>query len=326
MGRGVFAVKNFEKFQHYRDRAPVWIKLHVSLLDDYEFNQLPKARQRDLIFIWLKMSQKKNRRLPFDPAWIAQSIHSAEPVDLESLAAAGYLVVDPPDDAAPAPQPEAPQLDLFGAVEQIDPAASANVKDAEQPSTSNSSALSDHSSSPDPDPDQDAMFDQFYEQYPRHIGRQKAHASWKALTGEEKEAALADLPRRKAAWDKAGTDHQFIPHPTTWLNQRRWTDELPRPPQPRAKEVFSGNSPKTQWLLDEIARFEEQEHERSGGAKTDAALPRMLAGPTGRQRDRGGVGVGARPGELQRRSAGGGRASPGRFCEADTWGNLLRDI
>ena len=40
-GRRQVHVKNFEKFQHYRDRAPIWIKLYGYLLEDYEFNLLP---------------------------------------------------------------------------------------------------------------------------------------------------------------------------------------------------------------------------------------------------------------------------------------------
>jgi hypothetical protein len=43
--------KNFEQFQHYKDRNPPWIKLWTRLLDDYEFNELSKENQRDLMMI-----------------------------------------------------------------------------------------------------------------------------------------------------------------------------------------------------------------------------------------------------------------------------------
>jgi len=33
-----FVVKNWKKFQQYKDSDPDWIKLHMHLLDDYEFN------------------------------------------------------------------------------------------------------------------------------------------------------------------------------------------------------------------------------------------------------------------------------------------------
>src|SRR5690606_19747530 len=36
---GYLTVKNFERFQHYKDRNPPWIKLYNDLLDDYEFGR-----------------------------------------------------------------------------------------------------------------------------------------------------------------------------------------------------------------------------------------------------------------------------------------------
>ena len=51
MSTRYFTVKNFEQFQHYKDRNPPWIKLWTKLLDDYEFNELSKENQRDLMMI-----------------------------------------------------------------------------------------------------------------------------------------------------------------------------------------------------------------------------------------------------------------------------------
>jgi hypothetical protein len=73
-----------------------------------------------------------------------------------------------------------------------------------------------------------ATFDEFYAQYPRHVGRDAAAKVWRRLNAADRQAALDDLPGRKMAWERARTEPQFIPHPATWLNQRRWTDELPK--------------------------------------------------------------------------------------------------
>ena len=35
-----FRIKNFERFQHYKNRRPLWIKFYNSLLTDLEFNAL----------------------------------------------------------------------------------------------------------------------------------------------------------------------------------------------------------------------------------------------------------------------------------------------
>jgi hypothetical protein len=87
-----FSVKNFERFQHYKDRSPPWIKLYNELLDDYEFACLQDASKMHLIAIWLLASRSDNK-LPYDPAWIGKRINATEPVNLDALAAAGFIVV-----------------------------------------------------------------------------------------------------------------------------------------------------------------------------------------------------------------------------------------
>lgn len=85
-----FKIKNFEQFQHYKDRAPIWIKLYNALLDDYEFGCLSDASKAHLMLIWLLASRHKNR-LPYDTRWVAQRISATEEVDLKELLSAGFI-------------------------------------------------------------------------------------------------------------------------------------------------------------------------------------------------------------------------------------------
>lgn len=55
------AVRNWDEFQHYRDRDPLWIKIYGRLLDDAEFLALPEAAQAQLVKLWLLASRCKNR-------------------------------------------------------------------------------------------------------------------------------------------------------------------------------------------------------------------------------------------------------------------------
>jgi hypothetical protein len=87
----VFRVKNFERFQHYKDRSPPWIKLYGETLENYEFGSLKDATKGQLIGIWLLASRMDNK-LPFDPKWIASKINATDPVDLEALYASGFIV------------------------------------------------------------------------------------------------------------------------------------------------------------------------------------------------------------------------------------------
>lgn len=49
--------KNWHEFQHYKDRSPSWIKLHKSILDNYEYHQLPLASKALAPFLWLLASE-----------------------------------------------------------------------------------------------------------------------------------------------------------------------------------------------------------------------------------------------------------------------------
>ena len=85
-----FSVRNFERFQHYKDRSPPWIKLYNELLDDYGFGLLPDASKLHLVAIWL-LASRSNNRIPHDPAWIAKRISATERVDLELLRTSGFI-------------------------------------------------------------------------------------------------------------------------------------------------------------------------------------------------------------------------------------------
>ena len=75
------------------------------------------------------------------------------------------------------------------------------------------------------DPDQQLRFNQFWEQYPRKVGRGDAEKAWKSVVVDD---ALAD--RVIAAIHKQlayfGGTMSFIPFPATWLRARRWEDDV----------------------------------------------------------------------------------------------------
>ncbi len=52
-----YRVKNWDRFQHYKDRTPPWIRLHRGLLDDYEFHCLPDASRALAPCLWLLASE-----------------------------------------------------------------------------------------------------------------------------------------------------------------------------------------------------------------------------------------------------------------------------
>lgn len=87
-----FSVRNLDQWQHYKDRNPPWIKLHVVLLNNYDFGRLPDASKAHALCIMVLASQCDNS-LPWDPKWIASKINATTPVDLDRLVSAGVIEV-----------------------------------------------------------------------------------------------------------------------------------------------------------------------------------------------------------------------------------------
>jgi hypothetical protein len=50
-------IKNWDRFQHYRDRKPQWIKLYKDLLDDIEWHRLDGDSAKLLVNLWLLASE-----------------------------------------------------------------------------------------------------------------------------------------------------------------------------------------------------------------------------------------------------------------------------
>lgn len=83
-------------------------------------------------------------------------------------------------------------------------------------------------STSDPGP----AFDEFWSRYPRKAGKSEAAKSWvKAMKAGADSALLLAAVKTHADYHVAAkTEQQFIPHASTWLNQKRYEDEpLPLP-------------------------------------------------------------------------------------------------
>ena len=73
------------------------------------------------------------------------------------------------------------------------------------------------------------LFDRFWSEYPRKVGKKKCRDIWKRLkvSPELADQIVAKVKSYKSTkgWQK--DDGQFIPPPSTWLNAGRWEDEIP---------------------------------------------------------------------------------------------------
>lgn len=55
------SVKNWSKFQHFKDRRPPWIKLYRDILDDMEWFKLDPVAAKALVMLWLIASEDDGR-------------------------------------------------------------------------------------------------------------------------------------------------------------------------------------------------------------------------------------------------------------------------
>jgi len=78
------------------------------------------------------------------------------------------------------------------------------------------------------------MFEDFWKEYPRKVAKKSAEKAWNKLTDIEQTKALNAITQHVKYWKTKETEHEFIPHPATWLNQARFEDELVIEP-PKAK-------------------------------------------------------------------------------------------
>lgn len=78
--------------------------------------------------------------------------------------------------------------------------------------------------------EQQARFDRFWEAYPRKEAKPRARSEFDKIAPDDdllaKMLAAIDRWKRSAQWREDGG--KYIPHPATWIHQKRWEDDPPK--------------------------------------------------------------------------------------------------
>jgi hypothetical protein len=113
---------------------------------------------------------------------------------------------------------------------------------------------------------QEERFDTFWKAYPKKVGKGAAKKAFiKAKVSDNLLSQMLtaiETQRRTHQWQKE--NGQFIPNPSTWLNQSRWEDE------PQGVET----APKAPSISDILSRNEQKEREK---AEKQAWLDQQIA-------------------------------------------------
>jgi hypothetical protein len=91
-------------------------------------------------------------------------------------------------------------------------------------------------------PTEDPLFAEFWKVYPRHKVRSAALKSWDKAVKGGADPEVIILGARRYATDprRVASDIQYTAHASTWLNQRRWEDEVESPPADTGAEGVNG--------------------------------------------------------------------------------------
>lgn len=68
-------------------------------------------------------------------------------------------------------------------------------------------------------------FEDFWTEYPRKVAKTTAYRAWQKLNPPVEEV-IAGLRAYKDSDQWTRDNGRYIPHPATWLNQKRWEDEV----------------------------------------------------------------------------------------------------
>ena len=118
-------------------------------------------------------------------------------------------------------------------------------------------------------------FETFWQAYPKKTGKDAAYRAWQAKKREKRLPELRqlipklDAAKRTEQWQRDGG--QYIPNPSTWINQARWLDEdVQETPmyEPRRREA-----PPPEMLRPEIT----EEQRQKGIARLQALRKKMNA-------------------------------------------------
>jgi len=205
-----YQIKNWAKFQHYKDRNPPWIKLHVEIFTSEDWVTLDDASKL-LAVVCMVVAAKNEGKVPNNPAHLRRVAYLNSEPNLKPLVSCGFLVPIADDSTAHKVLADArpeKETDTEGEKERITSAAADPPKPEPQAEPKK-----------DPYPEQ---FEAFWREYPTDplMSKKKAHEQWRKLNQVDRDAARAAIPGFK---DHCRKNPTYRPvHAERFISERRF--------------------------------------------------------------------------------------------------------
>jgi hypothetical protein len=195
-------IRNWEKYQHYSQRNPPWIKLHNRMLDDYDYGCLPDSGKLLLITLFMLASRTDNN-IPTDPEWIRSKGMLKGKIDLDPLIKAKFIEH----------------------VADCNQNASTMLADCKQ--NGGTEERRDRDREEERQMRLRALFEKLWSEYPKKKSKGDAEKAFNAIKPDEQlvETMISTIRRAKTSDDWSKEGGKYIPYPATWLRARGWEDQ-----------------------------------------------------------------------------------------------------
>jgi hypothetical protein len=220
----IIRIKDWAKFQHFKDRSPPWVKLYRDILDDIEWHELEPRAAKALVLLWLIASENSGELPDIKKLAFRLRTTQADVRDIISKLShwlehddiAGDIAVISAGHQADSPEKrrEEGEAETQLLVETARKAEQAAAEKAARAAKAKDKA------------DADELFEEFWKAYPKKVGKDDARRAFdkRSPTRALVAAMLAAIVEARTTDQWKREKGQFIPNPATWLNQGRWKD------------------------------------------------------------------------------------------------------
>ena len=285
-------IRNWDKYQHYKNRSPSWIKLYNTLLDDLDFSRLDEANQRHCIFLMLLVSRLAENKLPISAnstltlrigtaEWLSRRIDARSEINLEALLKAGFLEGYSNSDrkllavclhgdkhnalTEKIRDRDREDKNIYSAAEAVEKTVEKEKKPTKKYSDNFKTKKIKHSEEEHP---LWKVFIEFWEMYPRKIDRYRCWSSFKSLKPDR--GKLMEALKHFKEFEWKGRSNEFIPHPRTWLNARHYEEKIEKPASQPVKKCYPD------WLVNKMRVAVRKTSDNYIGSGMDSNSPQWI--------------------------------------------------
>ena len=285
-------IRNWDKYQHYKNRSPSWIKLYNTLLDDLDFSRLDEANQRHCIFLMLLVSRLAENKLPISAnsthklrigtaEWLSRRIDARSEINLEALLKAGFLEGYSNSDrkllavclngskhnakTEERRDRDREEKNIYYVPEAVEKTVEKEKKPTQKYSDNFKTKKIKHSEEEHP---LWKVFIEFWEMYPRKIDRHRCWSSFKTLKPDRGKLLEALKHFKEFEWN--GRSNEFIPHPRTWLNARHYEEKIEKPASQPVKKCYPD------WLVNKMRVAVRKTSDNYIGSGMDSNSPQWI--------------------------------------------------